>query len=292
MIAVKLQGGLGNQMFQYATARRLAIHKNTELFLDTSGYDSQAKVDTPREFELDCFNIEKNLISTDDYVLIDWGLGRKSKSKQYLSNIRRSKLWKYTNPEQGFHKEVLVLPNNTYLVGWFQSEKYFLDIRDTLLHDFTYIHGPDKKSSTLYDRITSTNSVSIHVRRGDYVTNPHANKFHGLAGMDFYIAATKYVESLIKKPNYFVFSDDPEWCKKNLKLNAPTTYVSHNTSGSEDMRLMRECNHNILANSSFSWWSAWLNQHFGKIVVAPKSWFANAHSNDITEIIPSTWHTI
>jgi hypothetical protein len=292
MIAVKLQGGLGNQMFQYATARRLALHNNTKLYMDLSGYNNQTEIDTPREYELDCFNVDKSLISIEDYVLVDWGLGRRSKTKQYLTNIHRRKLWCYSNPEQGFHKEVLDLPNNTYLVGWFQSEKYFADIRDILLQDFAYTHGSDKESRMLSDKISSTDSVSIHVRRGDYVTNSHANKFHGLASMDFYLAATKYIESHIKKPNYFVFSDDPEWCKENLKLNAPTTYVSHNTSGAEDMRLMRECKHNIIANSSFSWWAAWLNRNPDKVVVAPKFWFANSHTNGSTDIIPTTWHTV
>ena len=126
------------------------------------------------------------------------------------------------------------------------------------------------------------------MRRGDYVTNKNASSFHGTKDLGYYKAALKPVLKQTNKPVIFVFSDDPEWCKQNLKFSQNTIYVEGNKKGSEDMRLMMQCKHNIIANSSFSWWAAWLNQNSDKVVVAPKKWF-NDPKIDVSDVIPKSW---
>jgi hypothetical protein len=134
-------------------------------------------------------------------------------------------------------------------------------------------------------------SVAVHVRRGDYVSNEAASKTHGLTGVDYYRAAVEQISKKVVRPNLYVFSDDPNWCKDNLAFKQATTYVAHNSDGAEDLRLMRLCRHNIIANSSFSWWGAWLNENPAKQVIAPQTWFADSIHNT-KDLIPSTWQKI
>ena len=151
---------------------------------------------------------------------------------------------------------------------------------------------PQGMNKDLLEQITSdASSVSVHVRRGDYVSNKNAAKFHGLTGVDYYKAVVKEMAKRVKNPKLYIFSDDPEWCKQNLKFTQLTTYISHNTDGSEDMRLMKACKHNIIANSSFSWWGAWLNENPNKIVIAPKQWFSHSESNT-KDVIPDSWQKL
>jgi len=288
MIVVKLQGGLGNQMFQYAAAKRLAIQHNTDVILDLRWFDEIPETDTKRWYELDCFNITKKEFKPEDYRVISMGLGRKIKLKMSIKALGKKKLLSFEAPDNSFEQKVLSLPNNIYLDGWFSSEKYFADIRDVLLADFSFKSKPSVKSEQIRKQIQGSESVSVHVRRGDYISNKYASKWHGLTGLDYYNSAVKIVNNKIKNPELFVFSDDPDWCKANLKFKFPTTYVSHNTKGSEDLRLMVACKHNIITNSTFSWWGAWLNQNPDKVVVAPKKWL-NDPSENTEDVIPESW---
>ena len=138
--------------------------------------------------------------------------------------------------------------------------------------------------------ILAVNSVSIHVRRGDYLTNPVTFQTHGLCDIDYYKKAIDEILDLVDKPHFFIFSDDQSWAKSNIIFGAPTDYVMHNNSlkNYEDLRLMSYCRHHIIANSSFSWWGAWLGNNPEKIVIAPKKWF-NDPKIDTTDLIPDTW---
>jgi hypothetical protein len=140
---------------------------------------------------------------------------------------------------------------------------------------------------TLLKRVSSNNSVSVHIRRGDYVSNPHASKFHGTKGLDYYEKAVERIAETVKNPELFVISDDIEWCKENLRLPYKTTHIDGN-AGFEDMHIMSHCAHNIIANSSFSWWAAWLNTNPDKVVIAPKKWF-NDESINTEDVVPKTW---
>ncbi len=288
MIVTRLMGGLGNQMFQYAAGRRLANTHKTTLSMDLSWFDNTNQVDTPRFYELDCFNVAEDFIDPADYLLIENTSGIKQKIRAYTKDLNKPKLKLYAEKFYQFDKTVLDLPDNTVLEGYWQTEKYFADIRDVLLKDFGFNNQPSSKNKQLLDKIKKTESVSIHVRRGDYVTNKNANAFHGTKEQAYYDAALEPILKHANLPSLFVFSDEPEWCKKNLKFDMPTTYVIGNKKGSEDMRLMMHCKHNVIANSSFSWWASWLNQNPKKIVVAPKKWF-NDSSINTKDVIPESW---
>lgn len=283
MIIAKLIGGLGNQMFQYAAGRMLAKTHNTELMLDITGYINQVGI-TPREFKLDIFNIQTNIANQID-------IDRLKNSKFLHKFLNKNSYIK----EKHFHfdQNILTLPNNIYLEGYWTSEKYFKNIEQIIRQEFTYTNKPDKVNQELMKQISACNSISIHVRRGDYVENERTNQFHGVCGLDYYKTAISYVAQGINNPHFFVFSDDPRWCKKNLHLKYPTTYFTNNLGKKdyEDMRLMSQCQHNIIANSSFSWWGAWLNQNPSKIVIAPKQWFHDT-SIDTKDICPESWISI
>jgi hypothetical protein len=148
------------------------------------------------------------------------------------------------------------------------------------------------KNADIAEQIGRVNAVSLHVRRGDYVKNPKTTATHGLCSLDYYHTAIRYIYETVEQPYFFIFSDDMAWVKEHLKIDAPCQYVDHN-QGKEsfnDMHLMSLCKHHIIANSSFSWWGAWLNSSPEKIVIAPNKWFAN--QNNIKDLLPNDWVTL
>ncbi|NTW61856.1 alpha-1,2-fucosyltransferase, partial [Candidatus Saccharibacteria bacterium] len=170
--------------------------------------------------------------------------------------------------------------------------KYFSDIRKELLDDFTITTPLSIDDQKVFDDITNETSVSLHVRRGDYVTNKSAAKFHGLKGIDYYKKGLELIGSHTPSFKLFVFSDDIEWCKSQLSdIWDNIVFVDGKREGYMDMHLMKHCSHNIVANSSFSWWAAWLNQNESKVIVAPKNWFNDAKTNT-KDVVPKAWHRI
>jgi len=289
MIIVKLMGGLGNQMFEYAAARSLANMKHVDLKLDLGWFDIK-QVDTLRPYELKDLNTTKHSISATDFKLLDDN--KVSRLKLRLSKNSNS-LINYTEQYFQFNRRVLSLPDYSYLDGYFQSEKYFHNIRDLLLSEFTPSYKLSKKVQQDLSWINKTkNSVSIHIRRGDYVNNVNAASFHGTSPLDYYYKALREIQAKIKgNLTVFVFSDDQTWCKNNLKLDYETHFINSATRSFDDMWLMSHCNHNVIANSSYSWWGAWLNKNPEKVVIAPKDWFTDK-SIDTKDLIPSTWQRI
>ena len=290
MIIVKLKGGLGNQMFQYAAGKRLSLIRNTVLKLDLDFLrDRRPKENfTPRDYSLDCFNI-KSRIATEKEI-------KRYRSFSNQSNIFYS-LRNYIKPynfyfERDFHynPEVLGLPKNTYLDGYFQCEKYFKDIQGVIRNEFTFKKAPDAANQKFLEEILITNSVGLHIRRGDFVSNLSTNLFHGICSIDYYYESMEYLRSKLKNPIFYIFSDDMDWVKQNLIGQMSLRYVDINKpeNGSSDLRLMANCKHNIIANSSFSWWGAWLNQNPGKLVIAPQRWFSRKDINSIN-VIPESW---
>jgi hypothetical protein len=290
MIGVRLMGGLGNQMFQYAAALRLAKHHNTSAVMDLAFFENIAEVDTPREYELDCFQLKPEFLAPAKRPADDSSIygSRRGKLLYYMHRLAGNNWSVYREPHHNFEPSVLDLPDRSYLIGYWQTEQYFMDIRATLLNEFAFKTKPAGHNQELLERITSTRSVSLHVRRGDYVSNKHAKKFHGTKDQAYYNAALRPILLRVKQPTLFVFSDDTTWCEQNLKFEQPTVFVTGNRYGFEDMRLMQHCQHNVIANSSFSWWAAWLNQNPEKIVVAPQQWFTDPAINT-SDVIPKTW---
>lgn len=292
MIIVKLQGGLGNQMFQYAIGRRLALSHQVDLKLDlTALLDRTPKANfTFRDYELDVFQINPQIAEESEVRLFN--------SNDPVSRIKRlfvsTKLVREKNLR--FQPTILNSGGQVYLNGYWQCEKYFDAIRTEILNDFTL------KESTLNELhenviLTETkelmlksNSVSVHFRRGDYVSDEITNSFHGTCSIQFYQDAIKLMAQQVQSPHFFLFSDDPEWVLKNRIIDDfPTTVVT--TSNMHlDMYMMSLCKHNIIANSSFSWWGAWLNRNPEKLVIAPQRWFAKDELNPQTQdLIPQNW---
>lgn len=320
MIIVKLSGGLGNQMFEYAAARKLALKHNTILKLDISDYDDNSF----RKYGLKYFNIQEKIATPSDILRIYPLEGIKQIINKYLGkngklltatldskfSIWRKNVGRYYNynpssnkieklmlgkvvSQRFFHydAEVLNCPDNVYMIGTWISEKYFKDIKEIISNEFTAktpLEGENKKKST---EIANTNSVSLHIRRTDKV----GNSAYVNLSINYYIRAMNLISQKVEKPHFFVFSDDILWVKDNLKTDFKVTFVDHNDdlTSYEDMRLMSLCKYNIIAESTFSWWGAWLNSNPDKIIIAPspRLWI-NLDNFDTRDIVPEGWITL
>lgn len=290
MIVAKLMGGMGNQMFQYAAARRIAYKRNTTLKLDL-GF---LKADPPditvikRDYELGVFNIVESFSIQSEINALFF------KVRHSIFSKIRDKLfptWYVREPQFTYNEFLKNAPSRTYLDGFWQSEKYFKDIEFILRAEFSFKNPAEGQNHIFQKQIKNTeNPVSLHVRRGDYVSNQFTFNYHGICGLDYYQEAIKHIASQIKNPHFFIFSDDPQWVSENLSTGFPSTYISHNSGKQsfEDMRLMSTCHHHIIANSSFSWWGAWLNPSPDKMVIAPKNWFKDS-SIDTKDLLPPGW---
>lgn len=285
MIITRLFGGLGNQLFQYALGRQLSLLHNVPLKLDAS----QIETYKIRKYSLRPFNIIENFATENDIVQIK-GKGRvnfRRVMERILPYYKRS----YVH-EQCFHFDSNILKSriNVYLEGFWQSECYFKDIADIIRGEFTIKIKPDTNNEKTAAFINSVNAVSLHIRRVDYVSNAAMNQFHGTCFPIYYQQAVEIIARQVVSPHFFVFSDDISWAKQNLSFKYPMVFISHNdsTKDFEDLRLMTQCNHHIIANSTFSWWGAWLNKKQDKIVIAPKKWF-NDESINTKDLIPEDW---
>lgn len=287
MIVVKLYGGLGNQMFQYAAAKSLALDLNTDVYYDDEYFVHPEKFGSKWSFQLDLLKVDIKL----------WRpLIFKKLFYFYYRVIRKLNTKKFPMKSYFFEKsfefdpKVLDMKNNTFLDGYFQSEKYFKKHRKDILAEFRPRGEINLANEEMISDLKKTNSVSLHIRRGDYVSNPTAAQTHGGCSLDYYINAIDYIEANVQNPIFYFFSDDLAWVKENLKVRSNVIYVYHNKNMDSymDLILMSQCKHNIIANSSFSWWGAWLNQNESKIVIAPSKWFHN--ENIVTaDIYPEDW---
>jgi len=294
MIVVKLMGGLGNQMFQYAAAKRLALYRGTELKLDLSFFEGIQAGVTRRGYDLRHLNISAEIASRREIAeLADrkWNLLQfiPTRFRQIVGLEKRDQNI-YSERHFDFDPVILQLPDNTYLNGYWQSEKYFTEIRDILLREFAFKYEQNAKSREITCQIEKTESVSLHIRRGDYAHDPLTNKVHGLCSFDYYTNAVNYITQKKSNCHFYIFSDDHAWVCENFKIDYPFTMVDHNDTSTnyDDLRLMSLCRHNIIANSAFSWWGAWLNANPEKIVVAPEKWFNDKYL-DTKDLIPEAW---
>jgi hypothetical protein len=254
---IRLTGGLGNQMFQYAYGRSKTLRSGEALYY----YFIDSRGPTKREYGLNVFNLKEKKINNITAIFLDalWI------NTKFMDRIVRS--------------------------GYWQSEKFFISFEDEIRKDFQFTKPLGWKNIKIQEKINKTNSVSIHIRRGDYFSDTKISKVHGTCTRDYYNKAIEYINNKVKDPAFFIFSDDPEWAKNNLKIeNAIYIDWNKNTDSHIDMQLMSICKHNIIANSSFSWWSAWLNKNSKKIVIAPQKWFKNSEAQKNTKnLIPKEW---
>jgi len=289
MLTTNLKGGLGNQMFQYATGRALAEKTGQTLLLDISGYSDPRAVnsDTPRTFDLGVFNIKAEIATSKQIRQIKYPLGIFSK---ILRKINKKILRRYYRDYHPKLLKNLAKKKNIYLDGFFQSQKNFKEIRQKLLEELSLKEsGKNSIVQEFAEKIGNSNSISIHIRRGDYANDPKTKNYHGLIPLSYYEKAISTIKQKNENPVFYIFTDDISWAKENLKMEYQTIFVSGNDfTPQQEIYLMSKCQHNIIANSSFSWWGAWLNTNPKKIIIAPKKWTkttTKVHPN----IVPKSW---
>jgi len=282
MITVVLKYQLGNTLFQYAVGRHLAIKNKTTLRLNLINYLNRHDI-LGRKIanELDNFRIAAALHAP---------LHKKIASRLGI-NLQPGDGQVYYERQWGFDPNVLLLEDGVRLHGFFQSEKYFKDIEQIIRNDLQLKRCSLDKEASIYQRkIMDSNSVSVHVRRGEDYLRSDCNI---VCNMNYYIASIKYMQNRLDSPRFFIFSDDTEWCLANMPIdNCSFVHMQAPRKKSiTDFQLMRLCKHNIIANSTFSWWAAWLNDNPEKIVVAPNKWFKGERMNAsaLRDTIPEDW---
>ena len=285
-IISNIVGGLGNQMFQYAAGYSLSQRTGQSHKLHLNDYSFI----NDRKFELEnVFELKATFASSSDVKKIIGNKGslytRKLLYKLGLSrNILKEKPYV-------LNKLFFEINGPLYLDGYWQNQKYFQNIKDDLIQDFTLRDSLGDVSKKYLKKIKESNSISMHIRRGDYVHDSHTNSIHGVCSLDYYEDAEKYFNNKISNATYFIFSDDIEWCKNNLNFELPTNFIDHEYAGEKFqsyLQLMTNCKHFIIPNSSFGWWAAWLANFSKKIVVAPKKWFSDSNINT-KDLIPDDW---
>lgn len=293
MIYVKLISGLGNQLFQYVLGRKVSILKKTSLKLDVSFFENQDL----RSYKLNHYNINA-AIATDDEIENIIGIytkddiyskvyrrAEKLLPKHYKRYFKEDKWWLY-------EPDVLKTFPNVYLDGYWQHYKYFEHIDTEIFNELTLKDTTECAGYNIFEQVKQDNSsVSIHIRRGDYIDDPEANNLMGVLPLQYYNTAIERIKEKVNNSRFYVFSDDLNWAQDNFKINFPVTFVDI-ANGSKDyleLDLMSKCRHNIIANSTFGWWGAFLNQNPDKIIIAPSKWVQPVHINSKIELQFPSW---
>ncbi len=299
MIVVRLKGGLGNQMFQYAMGRALQHRRGDELRLDVTYLlgNSVFAWDVPREYDLDVFQIQPA------FAYIPRMLRRASPGRILYPQGRPlseaaavPKKQTFVHQEDfGFHPEVLDLTApNVYLDGYWQSESYFAGIADEIRCAFQFRTPLSLLGREMAQAIASVNSVSVDVRRGDYIAVESSRNALGFVGEDYYRRGIDWIKANVRDPRLFVSSDDLPWCRENLKFDLPTTWLDYEYAGwkfGAKLHLMSLCKHFLISNSTFAWWAAWLARHETKLVAGPRRWF-RGESVSPKDLFPPSWVTL
>lgn len=273
-------------MFQYAFGRALADNYNLELSLDCFFLSDRSPREgfTYREFELGAFPIRAEV--ADDKLLRSVAAYPKNRIERLKRNLLQNTNKVGYISENGFHYtpvSPVSIKKKNYVTGFWQSEKHFKVVENNIRRDFSVVPSWSANSDKYSALIKNAEAVSIHVRRGDYVNNA----FHPLCTIDYYMKAMAAITEGMQNPEFFIFSDDPAWAVANLQLKWPYHMVQGN-SAATDLYLMSRCRHHIIANSSFSWWGAWLNHNKDKRVIAPQKWFGEPTINT-NDLIPENW---
>ena len=276
-------------MFQYAAGRALALTNDQSLLLDLSdftGYRLHHGFELSRVFSLVATKAEPSTT----HELLGWRenyLARKILRRRQFSWLRGEKF--VVEPHFNYWPDIVNVNGDCYLYGYWQSERYFKAFEAIIRQDFIFREPLQEQNAELALDMATKQAVSLHIRRGDYVSDSKNHNIMSVCDLEYYRLAINYIATQVEQPVFYLFSDDMAWVKQSLPMEFPCVYVEHN-SGAEsykDMQLMSLCRHHIIANSSFSWWGAWLNAKPEKIVIAPKHWFRNG--NDDADLIPDEW---
>ncbi len=285
MIITRLKGGLGNQLFQYAIGRRIAYVNKVPLKVNASAYTKFSD----RQYGLKHFNIAATIASGDEIKRFH-ALDAETVMRKFLPYYRKKIVYE---KEPYFDANILgIRRKNLYIVGHWEAAGYFADIDRLLREDFTLKKPITIKYKELIDKIRATNSVSFHIRRGDHLSEKfqHGNKVS--LPKTYFQKSLAVIGALVKKPQIFVSSDDISWVRNNIKIDFPVIYLSWpGLLDYEELILMSYCKHNIIADSSFSWWAAWLNNNPEKVVIAPANWRVDPVVNKkyVESILPGMW---
>lgn len=293
MIISRIFQGLGNQLFQYAIGRAMALRNSTTLKLDTSFYkDSEVTqwgYTYKRNFELSRYNVQIIEASESEIGLY---LGRSAPNMAQRIEYRllpAHRPRKIIEDLSKFSPELNQLKGNLYLDGYFTSEEFFKDHAQTIRNEFTLKNEMSEENRLWAEKMAACNSVCISYRRTNFVNNP----LHEVCFMEYYLNGLKKVEELLDEPlTVFIWSDDNEWTRENFRPPYECHYMTHNFPDfHEDLRLMTQCKHHVIPNSTFSWWAAWLGEWKDQIVVAPERWL-NSDEIEYGHVIPERWHKI
>ena len=287
MVICQLAGGLGNQLFQYAYGFSRAKSLGVQFKIDISFFDDYEW----HEYSLSPFNISAEIATNAEIELL------RSIDNTLWHRVQRKLIGKKNHVVKEdnlkFNSNYLDISKSCYLIGYWQSAKYFEENWNSLSSEFEILYPPSEENLKLINILGNDHfSISLHVRRGNYANIESVNKTHGTMPLEYYEKAIRYFGDLIQNPTFYIFSDDIEWARCSLKIPYNTIYVDINDEKSdfEDLRLMSLCKHNILANSTFSWWGAYLNKNPNKSVIAPKMWFKDEILNQqTTDLIPKSW---
>ncbi|TEW50705.1 alpha-1,2-fucosyltransferase [Psychromonas algicola] len=278
MIITKINGGLGNQLFQYAVGRAVAIHHSVPLKLDISAFINHK---IHNGFRLDAFNVDAEIANNQEIIRL---AGNKTKITRFFRKLGLIKKKNYCKEKRRTIFDARVFEQTPYyLDGYWQNEMYFSAIRQLILKELTPKNELSYQAKLFLREIMKCNSISLHVRRGDYLKHPEI----GVLDLDYYQRAIEYIGEIVDSPVFFIFSNDLKWCKKNFNFLKNCVYVKNTETEIDDLILMSKCKHNIVANSSFSWWGAWLNENDGKIIVSPSKWMAHNPYNN--KWVPDSW---
>ena len=279
-IRIKLSGGLGNQMFQFATGYAVAKKNNVRLSLDLKYINKRMK---HNGFELDrVFNIYSKV------SFLNKQLSFKTINLKEILTIFDNSFYNFKEPHYHYSNNIFNLPKHSFLDGYWQSELYFKDYGQEIREIFTFPNNLNKENNSIIHDINQNNSISIHVRKGDFLLKQNNN--HNTNLKEYYFKAINASSNFLKNAKFFIFTDDSTWVRENFNLNHHHTIVdvNHGKNSFLDMYLMSLCQINIIANSSFSWWGAWLNNNKDKIIYAPKNWF-NDKSICTDDLFPKSW---
>jgi hypothetical protein len=289
LVISHILGGLGNQMFQYSAGRALSLVNGQQLLVDLGDYANYA---LHNGFELNrVFNIEAP--SADQAAVravLKWranGLVKKVLRRPFFAGLRGQKL--VVEPTFSYWPDLCKIYGDCYLSGYWQSERYFKPCEEAMRREFTFCEPLTGRNAELAADISLTQSISVHIRRGDYITDRKTGQILEPCSLGYYHDAIHYMAERVERPVFYVFSDDMVWSRQNLSMRFPCVHIDHNVGEESyrDMQLMSLCRHHVIANSSFSWWGAWLNPKPKKIVVTPKRWFSNG--TDDRDLIPGEW---
>lgn len=289
MITVELRGGLGNQLFQYAAGIALSEFHGVKLNVDITQLKEPDEIlGTYRRYCLSNLLKEPQLSSSETPKYLSIPIIKK------IDKILPTQL-KSIFYEKHFHYNPLFwkTKKTVYLRGNFQSYKYFQDYKEQVLKLLVFKQKINEESVNSFNNISNTNSLAIHIRRGDYVSNKIASDVLGTLNIDYYKSALEHINSKTQVENIYVFSDDLKWAKENLSFITTPNYIDATGKDKDiiEFNLMKSCKHQIIANSSFSWWAAYLNPNPNKIIIAPQKWFNKVNYNT-KDLFPQDWVTI